>query len=273
MNIEAWWDIGRINTERHLDAHLRAIEDLGLSGLAIMVNRQKDTTWGLSLYPYDACVRFARRLRDMGVRVTITSWIRPDRSFMDGILEELVSLGQDCHADIEFDAEGANWGRVKPIGLRSHEEAGVYLADGLGLFVDMGGRWTTTTVTTQPYWDISRHADGVCPQAYSIWDRHHCSDKYRVGGIYGPGQRQLLAWDRHHRPELDQEIVMGLPAWAQRGYPGSSSPEAIMEICWNGAKAAGAKRVRYWSWKWIAGKKGTTRGYAYRFIKGKAKEV
>ena len=266
MNVEAWWDIGRINTERHMDAHLRAIEDLRMDGIAIMLNRQRDTTWGLSLYPYEACVRFTHRLRDMGVRVTLTSWIRPDRAFVDDLLGELPQLATDCGADIEFDVEGASWGD----GLPKSRGGGLYLALGLALFQEIGGRWTTTTVTSQPYWDLSIHAAGLCPQAYSIWDRRHCDDRYRVGGCYGPGKRQLLAWKKHQRSSPPtQEIVMGLPAWAQRGYPGSSSPEDIMEICWNTAKLAGSKRVRYWSWKWIAGKRGDVRGYAYRFLKGK----
>ena len=286
MRVSVWDYAGQGSMLDHASEHIEALEHLNIHRMAIMVNRQKDAAFNMSLWTRDGLMLWAERLAAINMGLIITVWVRPWRTYIDHMASSILPLardigdamGLDVPVPIEFDLEGFNWTRRPPKGFPNKDMAGVYLIGSMTPHVDAGGEWSTTTVTTLPAWEVSRGSGYVCPQAYSIWSdrKARSQDSYAEmhgwDGVYGPGSRQCVGYRVHRTDDGGglHRVVMGLPAWAQV-YPRHSAHEA-MQRAWDASVDLGVDEARYWAWSHIVGRGGAYKGYAWRFLEKRDKQ-
>lgn len=262
-----WWDEGGSATLAQAQAYIAACKELRITDVAIMATRQEDTTWRWSVWTPEQLELWCRMLRAAGIEPTIVVWPRPTRTWIEGALGGTVSslplavVAARCGAAVEFDAEGGNWKSSLVSGYPSLTAASRALVDGVrdGLRRHGGGRLKVgaTVHTGRLQRELTSLCDYVAIQAYSQAqddDRDgRVDDGYDFGEPYGPGERQRLG-ARMVRGLGGPELVMGLAAYNQ-DFPGHSTSAAML-AAWNAAAAEGARRVRYWSMKWIIGRRG-----------------
>jgi hypothetical protein len=269
MKVSVWIDCGWARIRDHLDAHLAALRELGITRVCVMCNQPGDKLFNLSSFPAPCARVFAAELRPLGIGLTMTIWPRPTREYLTAMGAELPELAAELGADIELDIEG-QWTET------AAQRAGWSLVDAeqylLGSLrpTPTGPRLGVTSHLGRPQWRIAREVDYLALQAYSYCAAAEPAREWH--GYAGPGQ-----WQRRAIREAVEEhvglgrLIIGLAAWDQ-DWPGHLAVEA-MQQAWEPCEGVGLAEVRYWSWTWIAGRSGGNRGYAYNFLKEKANEA
>jgi hypothetical protein len=269
VKVGAWIDdaAGLVLTSDYVDA----LNAIGITEAALMVNKantaEDDPPWKLR-WKREQIVTAAEMFREAGIEVVLTVWPRPEPGQIDQMcatLEKLVAAVEVTA--IDMDAEG-NWTERFVHGFQSIDQASLYLHDKLRKLAP-AARLELTTYPFHPELkaapSLSRLVDVITPQAYSRYNKGE--EKYGWNETLGPwGMQQLaltragsVASENPHRPLL----VCGLAAWDQT-FP-DFPPEEVMQRALDAAVSLGVDHVRYWSSKWIVGKKANE--YSARFIK------
>ena len=251
IELEVWIDDGpRLALS---PAYLRRLHSMPWRRLAVMAERSGggwDPTWSI-----EQLAAFAAATPDHERILTI--WPEPSARYMDeleaALPAMLAALGTDT---VELDLEG-HWKSKRLVGFRALREAGARLMAICRAHAD------EVEVTTFPL-----HAEASGPgsvlgedrlllQTYAIAEARGESREW--SGRYGPPRRALEDVRRaRERVGPEVEVCAGLAAWAQGGWPGE--PEEAMRVSLESARAAGVRRVRHWSSKWIVGSKRTSYG-------------
>jgi hypothetical protein len=270
-----WLDVGG-SLASHAADHASRLSALAITDACIMINGVGKQGFAYSLSK--AKIRtFVGALDTSRTRVTLTSWLRPKRAFIDALVADLPAFAEEIGAiAIEFDAEEP-WTRADPKGFHSHDEAAGYLFDSLRANPHTARLEIATTcqvdqIGTPRMQRLLNESNIIVPQAYST---KSASASHRVGGTYGPRGLQGRAADRvtNLLATSGATVVMGLAAYNRTGWSGQSARD-IMRIELEAAVALrGAhaiEGVRYWSWKHIAGFKGRSgspaNSYAGKFL-------
>lgn len=298
FRLGVWVDVGGANLRRHATAHADRLQALGIHDACIMINSHTGTTFGYGSTSEATLRAFAPQLTTRGISLTLTSWLRPDRTFIDAMLASLPDLARELEARaIEFDVEEP-WMRASNLsGFSSHTDAANYLYDRLDALRDMGIEVGVTPqvdpMTSASLERIVQRAHFVVPQAYSSLNSSWlASDQARrdnaahirshaVDGTYGPRGLQTRAAERLatvRRVSGAMPMMMGLSAYSRTrwsdAHEGGHSASDIMRMELERSLALvsthGVLGVRYWSWKWIAGEDaadgGNANGYSSTFI-------
>jgi hypothetical protein len=208
----------------------------------------------------DTAIRsFSALLSGSGTRVTLTSWLRPHKSYIDELVRRLPPLAIEIGAQaIELDVE-SNWRTGTVQGFENRAEAAAYFFEALRRAA--GRMEVAVTCEVDPMSDASmipmlRGADIVVPQAYSTFGT---TTSHAVGGVYGPRGIQGRAVQRlaEALAAPGRPILMGLAAYGRHQWP-SVSPDLIMRMELEQTlnlrtTSSSIGGVRYWSWKQIAG--------------------
>ena len=190
----------------------------------------------------------ATSLRSIDVRVHVMTWIKRNRTFIKDMASWIRAVSDAVSpASVLLDAEGM-W----------HKGAGISAGEGAALvqqlLPDLPCRLGVTGLSNlhgsvKPLLRVCDY--GLC-QAYSIWkprDPNHWS--------HGPGtapgaqqQASFASWKTANKP-----LVMGLSNyWAARpansGAAATSATDSLQQSL-DGAIAAGATEVAFWSLKWL----------------------
>ncbi|MDJ0722662.1 MAG: peptidoglycan-binding protein [Desulfobacterales bacterium] len=253
-----WIDVGGRALVSHGAAHAALLHALGFSEACIMINRVDARRFGFSAVSEATIRGFASRLAGSGTRVTLTSWLRPDKGFIDDMVRSLPPLATaiGAHA-IEFDVEGT-WRRGRVRGFANHTDAARYVyrtlrpvSSGLEIAV-------TCEVDPMPTANmraIVQGADVIVPQAYSAYRARR---SHRIGAPYGPRGIQDRAVQKLAEAVAasGKPTIMGLAAYSRNRWPGSSANAILrmeLEHTLTLRSSAALRGARYWSWKHIAG--------------------
>lgn len=226
-------------------------KELGLTDVALFVTGLEHRHFKL-LRSGGSIGRAIRIFQDRGLRVHLTTWIRPSEVFITEMVRCLVPMCMEKGiASLDLDAESA-WARDN---IRGHR----YYADLLEneiLSYDPEGKLPVGVNDYASLQACTRHLaerfDIIRPQAYSV-------SYVRYGDVGADGKRwttpSSLHWPgRTQRYAMDEKLwgafpakklQMGLAAYKQniRGY----SPERAMIKCWDTAEELGAEMVWWWS--------------------------
>jgi hypothetical protein len=277
-----WLDVGGMHLNANRMDHVAKLRALSIKDACVMINADQARTFGYGSVSKPVLGSLAPLLRSAEIALTLTSWLRPDRTFIDALVSDLPAYAQSLQAKaIEFDVE-APWVRETPTGFANHTEAAEHLFRGLEA-ARRGGLEVSVTcwvdaLTSDRMLRLLQLTDVVVPQAYSdnpAGAAPAVQQSHRVGGVYGPGGLQTRAVDRLDAglsASGSKDVIMGLAAYARDRWSGHR-PDAILEMEANTSVTLAARRVkgvRYWSWKWIAGKDGRggtpANSYAERFL-------
>lgn len=259
FRVGMWIDVGGRSLRTHGTEHAALLHRLGVADACIMINRVDARGFGFSAVSEATIRDFATRLTGSGTRLTLTSWLRPDKSFIDDLVRLLPPLARGISAKaIEFDVEGT-WRRGRVRGFSNHTEAAEYFYNALRAASSGLEIAVTCEVDPMPTANmraIVRGADVVVPQAYSAY--RASSRSHRIGAPYGPrgiqdraAQKVAEAVQASGKP-----IIMGLAAYGRGRWSGSSANAILrmeLEHTLTLRNSATINGVRYWSWKHIAG--------------------
>lgn len=241
------------------EAYAQRLRDLGITEGAIMVNqsntRASDEPWRL-LAPETTIVRAARALRGAGIEVVLTCWPRPAGAQLAMLHEDMKTLMRETKANaIEVDVE-ANW-HPRYLEKRAYADMKVASKALATVLRDCAAGARVELNTFPLHHENSAGAylaplcDVLVPQAYSVCERD--GKKIPWDHEYGPGRMQRLAMSRARETGCPS-ITLGLAAYEQR-FEGHTHEEAMAEAV-RAARELGVTRVRYWSSKWIVGRRG-----------------
>jgi|GEM_PF-6199433 len=262
FRLGVWVDVGGLNLRRHGAVHAALLHDLGVRDAALMVNRLDATTFALDAINEATIRSFAALLRGSHTRITLTSWLRPRRAYIDALIAQLPALALDIGAHaIELDVEEP-WSKGTPVGFASHDEAAQHLLAGLAPFRSRGLELAMTAqVDAMPHPKmraVLSGADLLIPQAYS-------TSSHAIGSAYGPRglQRRAVTKVAEATQSSGSPIIMGLAAYGRQHWAGHTREDILkIELAETAAlRSQGTIRgARYWSWKHIAGMEGTSSG-------------
>ncbi len=253
-----WLDVGGRSLTSHGSRHAALLHDLGIADASLMINRVDARQFGFSSVSEAAIRRFASLLSGSGTKLTLTSWLRPQKQFIDDLVRALPPLARDVGAHaIEVDVE-ETWTRGRVRGFANHTEAAEYFfrtlraaATGMEIAVTC----QVDVMPTTKMRAIVAGADVVIPQAYSAYRPR---SSHRVGGVYGPRgiQDRALQKMRAAAQASGKSVIMGLAAYSRHRWPGQSAASILrmeLEHTLSLRAQSNLQGARYWSWKWIAG--------------------
>lgn len=254
-----WVDVGGRALGRDPDTHALALNSIGVNDASVYINGARHRTFGFNTVTQSVLRTFANRLESAAVKLTITSWIRPNKAYIDALLAALPREAIDLRARaIEFNAEEP-WTRASPSGFSTHEAAAQYLFDGLASARQAGleivVNCQTDATSTSRMVPLTRRADVVIPQTYT---QYNSRPSHQVGGIYGPQgiQERGLQKVAQAKGMSNPTMIMGLAAWNRHKWSGYTS-RRIMELELEKTIALRSRAqvlgARYWSWKHIRG--------------------
>lgn len=272
-----WVDVGQRSISRAPDTHARALGQIRVSDASVYVNGVQHDSFGFQSMSESVLRTFAGHLRAEGVMLTLTSWIRPDKSYIDGLLARLPRVAIDLDArGIELNAEEP-WTRGATRGFISREAAARYLFDGLAGLRSQGKEIVvncqTDATSTRRMVPLTRRADIVIPQTYTQFSSR---SSHAVGGVYGPQGIQTRGVDRVERAKSmsNPTMIMGLAAWNRHKWSGYTSTQIMrLELERTIALRSRAQILgaRYWSWKHIRGFDGSggspAKSYPWPFLR------
>lgn len=263
FRLGVWLDVGGVYLRTHGGTHASRLHELGMTDACIMVNGVDDASFGFGSVPMATIRTFAGLLTGSAIRLTLTSWVRPERAFIDALVSQLPAFASSVNArGIELDVEEP-WTQRSPVGFASHAEAAEYLFTGLqsarnaGLEIAITPQVDmTANAKIRP---LAQRADLVIPQAYSTFRAGVSS--HDIGGTYGPRGLQNRAVEKvaQARQASGTPMIMGLAAYGRANWPGHTGRQIMeLELAHTISLAnAGVQGARYWSWKHIAGFDGT----------------
>lgn len=253
----------------------------GIASIALMLEGQNEA-WN-PWWDREEIELVLKLAAERDMVVAITDWPRPTKKWIDDMFEYLHPWFADglqlvaTESDLEH-----NWGSDDLDGsFADLDAAGDYLVEKKMELVRLNGaRFEVTTFTSHTEngrgADVAPHADRIFGQAYSVRNRNKKNPetgRYDVpwavpwSHTYGPGQMQKHTLDRSLQvPGIDDgrpELGAGLAAYDQK-WPGRS-PEEAMRVAYDAALLYNPPEVRWWSFKWLFGKKAT--GYGRKFLK------
>lgn len=230
-------------------------------------------------WPEKRIGKFGDLAHERGMDVAVTVWPEPDkrtiRDTANGVKELLLASGAtELCLDVEF-----QWKPNKVRGFRAREGrtaldlAGDYAIDALrDAAEECGCTLSLSTFTAHTEngrgADLAPHVDLIVVQAYSVRHRRRRGKRWLVesGHTYGPGHMQNHTIDRSEQVpgvlEGEVELGVGLAAYDQV-WPDVDAATA-MALAVDSATGRGATHLRYWSSKWIVGRRANA--YARRFL-------
>lgn len=264
MRVSVWVDQSGSELMGDLQAHIEALQALDITRCCVMINHHREAKWRLRRWNKGWLFRLGEALRDAGIGMTITTWARPNRAYLDAMAEVLPDLADDLGADIELDLEGQWCDTAARAAGWELAEAEEYL---LGCLRPAPTSWRLclTSAYVRPQARLAVRCDEVALQCYS-----YCTPKEPErdwGRWAGPGSYQEMGVSRMRERMPHQAHVMGLAAFSQ-AYPGHTVREALREA-WDACAMRNIPEVRYWSWTWIVGPTGRKIGSVYRFLEEK----
>lgn len=212
------------------DRDVAAIQEAGVTDVHVMVNdfskarrRTKFRT-----YDTDLIIQFCKRLRKVGVRIHLTSWIMPHRGFQVEARRQLEWLVRKTGAaSLVWDAEEP-WTRARGLEKwEKHAESVKYLVklfQGFPVPIGVTGIVYTSRKKTGP---LIAACDFSIPQAYATF----------TSGI-APQRAQRVAV-RRYREMGSKQIVMGLAAYRTNVKRISDDVEQTSLL--------GVNEIAYWS--------------------------
>ena len=251
-----WLDVGGKSLADNGSAHASRLHALGITDACIMINPLDSTTFGFGSVSQARIRTFVALLKGSAIRLTLTSWLRPSRTFIDALLRDLPPFAREVGARVEFDVEEP-WTNNSPSGFTTHDEAADYLFAGL-----RKAEASEVAVTCQVDQTdrarmraLVRHADLVVPQAYST---KGTASSHAVGGTYGPRglQRRAAQKVADSVAASGKPIIMGLAAYNRTGWSGHTARDIMtmeLEEAVSLRSSHAIQGARYWSWKHIAG--------------------
>lgn len=265
MKVSIWGDVGGLDTTANLQAHLDAVEELLPWRFNVMINDISDKRFRCR-WSMGALTEWVRGLQALGVTVGFTSWVYPQRDYIEALVREMPRLMETLGVSrVEFDVEG-NWKKKHLVGYPSLEKAADALFGPLheeGVVCEMGATTYTAMVDDIP--EVLSWVDEVTVQAYSCAGKPECV----WGGRWGPSWHQetsiLMARKAMEGGPEGQRLVVGLPAWDQK-WDGHSREEAL-DLEWWAVEGMGVDEVRLWSWAWLVGKSGRSRGSCWGWVR------
>lgn len=245
-------------------AYLDSIRALPLEELAVMIDGPRpgleDQYWRLGHLE-----QLARALPTH--RRVLTAWAAPQRAAIDELAAQLPELVEALGASaIEVDTEPVGeWALRGVQGFRDQggakgalDEASAALAQVLaapGLPVEVtvfpGALRHVAHLLEALVRELGPDAHvSLVLQAYPVRTRGPKSKPQLIDydGPLGPVRLPRESITKAREAHSDVELVAGLAAYDQRGWPGHSAEEA-MHAAVASAAAAGVRRVRYWSIK------------------------
>jgi hypothetical protein len=281
FRLGVWLDVGGPSLAHSADEHCARLHELGVTDACIMINAVDDRSFGFGSVSEATIRAFAARLTGSAIRLTLTSWVRPERAFIDDLARSLPAVARSVGARaIELDVEEP-WTRRRAVGLADHDAAADYLFAALAPARAAGLELAVTcqvdALPTAALRGVVRHADLIVPQAYSTFRADVRS--HAIGGAYGPGglQERAVAKVDEAVQQSGRPVVMGLASYRRTGWPGHTGRDIMeMELSRTAALASSAaiRGVRYWSWKHIAGLDGRggspANPYALAFLRDSA---
>jgi hypothetical protein len=239
----AW--VGRKGLHRPEKYASRALS-LGLTDVSLFVTGIEHTHFELLASSEDIAAA-VREYQIRGLRVHLSTWVRPSSVFLTELARVLVPL---CNlldiASLDLDTEGA-WKRG-----RGHEEHAAYLFAQLrDLSCPVGvNDYASLQPVTRP---LIERCSIIRPQLYSVAYVKHGNvgadgKKWtKPGSVYWPGktQRYGMAEKLWGGVRAGKQLEIGLAAYKQpvRGW----STDRAMTTCWDAAEELGAQAVWWWS--------------------------
>ena len=247
------------------------IAGLGIDEASVMIDTARrgwDTFWTL-----DECEKAGAFARAAGVRIGLIVWPDPVRSVISAMETDLIRRIEAMEAEeLEDDLEW-NWrtSRVTrsslPVvpGKTPLDVAGDLLVESrMRIKEKTGVKWAVSTFTAHTEngrsADVAPHADRLCVQAYSVRERkRHDGSPWLIGVNHALGPKRMADTTLSRTAlvpgvlEGKIEIVCGLAAYDQRGFPGLEPDEAMEQalesaLSWRDGTVR-VNGVRYWSTK------------------------
>ncbi len=252
-----WLDVGGKSLADNGATHASRLHALGIADACIMINPLDSTSFGFGSVSQARIRAFAALLRGSAIQLTLTSWLRPNRTFIDQLVRDLPPFAQEIGARaIEFDVEEP-WTSNSPSGFTTHDEAADYLFAGLrrASAPEVAVTCQVDQTDRARMRAIVRQADLVIPQAYSTTGT---GASHAVGGVYGPRglQRRAAQKVADAVAASGKPVIMGLAAYGRTGWSGHSARDIMtmeLEEAVTLTSSHAIRGARYWSWKHIAG--------------------
>ena len=272
-----WLDVGGKHLADHGTTHASRLHALGITDACIMINPLESTSFGFGSVSQARIRAFAALLRGSAIQLTLTSWLRPSRTFIDALVRDLPPFARDVGARaIEFDVEEP-WTNNSPTGFTTHDEAAEYLFAGLrrASAPEIAVTCQVDQTDRARMRAMVRQADIVIPQADPT---KGAGSSHAVGGVYGPRglQRRAAQKVADAVAASGKPIIMGLAAYGRTGWAGHSARDIMkmeLEETVTLASSHAIRGARYWSWKHIAGRNGRLGDPANSYTNGFLQDI
>jgi hypothetical protein len=248
--------MGIPGTSKRQASFLERIAGLGVTDVALMLNQNNETSFGLPVARARATEAVARGLRGLGVATHLVTWLRPDERYVAAAAAQLRPLCVSTGArSLMFDVEEP-WTRAPG---NSEANARAFLSRHWPF-----GGWpcllgaTGIAIIPPSVRPVAELYDYVLPQAYSAHFKVPAHD---------PGVTQPLA----HRQwkGLRKPIVMGLAGWNDLNRPGGISETEAMQralVATEDLRDPAVGEVAYWVLEGL-------RGPREDFVKGATRKA
>lgn len=239
----------------------------GIQTLAVMVE------WGGGGFNPKWSVDQLKRLRDFAFNydkeIVLTTWPEPNPSYLKAYRSMMIELCVASGASAqEVDTEG-NWRTSRVSGFSSLAGASVMLVQTMReIRAELDVRCELTTFTSHTENGraamVAPYMDRLYPQAYSV--HHRNKQTIAWDHIYGPGSMQKMTLDRTLlvKRSLTMKLGVGLAAYDQK-WP-NHLPEEALKKAYDKACEYNPVEIRYWSSKWVVGKRANSATYTARFL-------
>lgn len=248
----------------HSPDRLMELVDHGITSVSFMADRANQG-WNPALSDESLAKKVAL-CEEKGIRVAVTIWPDPNPEYLKNMADHM-ALWLHTNPGIkglEVDVEG-NWHSRRVKGYKSLAAASEALVEALHKLRDEYGVKLEATTYTHHQENttnagVAKYSDMVFPQAYSVNDRG--GKHVPWGHAYGPERMIKTTLTKTNRlieaSPSSLELGVGLAAYEQQ-WPGRTPFEA-MYLAYRNALAYSPKEIRWWSYKWVFGRRATNYG-------------
>lgn len=232
--IGAWTGSSSLLSDATMQRDVSFCKSTGIKSVSIMINEfsKARSARSFSTYTPGKIVRFAALLHAAEIDVTLTSWIMPHKSFLDGAARTLPELLADCRARaLEWDAEEPWTQAIQP---PPYDEAAAQVRDAFG-----ATRMGVTAIgyaSKEKIGPLAEICDYVVPQIYTT----------STSKLDPDTDIELIA--KNYREMFGHKnTIVGLAAYRQSGIHGHTIESALRTSFKHTHGLGYVRAVCYWS--------------------------
>lgn len=225
------------------DKYIKMIKSIGLDRIDLMINDGTKSGPFHIYLPENDLINVLKKFKSSGINVSITTWAKPEKSWIDGMVTVARIAAAASIDEIVLDLEEP-W--INPLKSKNPMEIFAWTAGLIGtLRVNYNGKIAIAPIV---YCNkkVLDHAfglvDTIIPQCYSTL--LNVPGSGHDGSLESATMRIFSSYKK--------ELVMGAAAWNLKGAYGYVNPNDALEASLKAVVDLGVERIRYWRFEFLS---------------------